>query len=91
MYNVELKNITLETAQTDVLQVVENICDQFKMENHFGTISTALHEMLSLMERFRKKNKNRRRMSVSMWFHLNRVFILYSLSDMMGLSGMEHS
>ena len=52
MYNVELKNITLETAQTDVLQVVENICDQFKMENHFGTISTALHEMLSLMERF---------------------------------------
>ena len=52
MYNVELKNITLETAQTDVLQVVENICDQFRMENHFGTISTALHEMLSLMERF---------------------------------------
>ena len=52
MYNVELKNITLETAQTDVLQVVENICDQFKMENHFGTVSTALHEMLSLMERF---------------------------------------
>ena len=52
MYNVELKNITLETAQTDVLQVVENICDLFRMENHFGTISTALHEMLSLMERF---------------------------------------
>ena len=52
MYNVELKNITLETAQTDVLQIVENICDQFRMENHFGTISTALHEMLSLMERF---------------------------------------
>jgi len=52
MYNIELKNITLETAQTSVLQTVENICDQFKMENHFGTISTALHEMLSLMERF---------------------------------------
>ena len=52
MYNVELKNITLETAQTAVLQTVENICDQFRMENHFGTISTALHEMLSLMERF---------------------------------------
>lgn len=52
MYNIELKNITLESAQTNVLQVVENICDQFRMENHFGTISTALHEMLSLMERF---------------------------------------
>ena len=52
MYNIELKNITLETAQTAVLQAVENICDQFQMENHFGTISTALHEMLSLMERF---------------------------------------
>lgn len=52
MFNVELKNITLVTAQTEVLQAVENICDQFKMENHFGTISTALHEMLSLMERF---------------------------------------
>lgn len=52
MYNIELKNITLETAQTAVLQTVENICDQFQMENHFGTISTALHEMLSLMERF---------------------------------------
>lgn len=52
MYNIELKNITLETAQTSVLQTVENICDQFRMLNHFGTISTALHEMLSLMERF---------------------------------------
>lgn len=52
MYNVELKNITLENAQVDVLQAVENICEQFRMENHFGTISTALHEMLSLMERF---------------------------------------
>ena len=52
MYNVELKNITLETAQINVLQAVENICDQFRMENHFGTISTALHEILSLMERF---------------------------------------
>ncbi|MBQ7734477.1 MAG: hypothetical protein IJT61_00890 [Bacteroidales bacterium] len=52
MYNIELKNITLETAQTSVLQTVENICDQFRMENHFGTISTALHEMLSLIERF---------------------------------------
>ena len=52
MYNVELKNITLENAQTAVLQTVENICDQFQMKNHFGTISTGLHEMLSLMERF---------------------------------------
>ena len=52
MYNIELKNITLETAQTVVLQSVENICDEFRMENHFGTISTALHEVLSLMERF---------------------------------------
>ena len=52
MYNIELQRITLETAQTDVLQAVENICDQFKMENHFGTISTALHEVISLMERF---------------------------------------
>lgn len=52
MYNIELKNITLENAQTAVLQTVENICDQFQMENHFGTISMALHEMLSLMERF---------------------------------------
>ena len=52
MYNIELKNITLENAQTSVLQAVENICDQFRMENHFGTISTALHEMLTLMERF---------------------------------------
>ena len=52
MYNIELKNITLETAQSAVLQTVENICDQFQMENHFGTVSTALHEMLSLMERF---------------------------------------
>ena len=52
MYNIELKNITLENAQTAVLQTVENICDQFQMENHFGTISTGLHEMLSLMERF---------------------------------------
>ena len=52
MYNIELQRITLETAQTDVLQAVENICDQFKMENHFGTISMALHEVISLMERF---------------------------------------
>lgn len=52
MYNTELKDTTLEIVQSAVLQIVENICDQFQMGNHFGTISTALHELLSLMERF---------------------------------------
>ncbi len=52
MYNVELKGLTLQNAQTKILQTVEDICDQFHIENDFGTISSATNNLLSLMERY---------------------------------------
>lgn len=49
MYNIELSHLTHEEAQSAVLQAIENICAQFQMEAHFGTLSFAMHELLNLM------------------------------------------
>ncbi|HPT51911.1 MAG TPA: hypothetical protein PK740_01355 [Bacteroidales bacterium] len=52
MYNIELEHLTLENAQMQILHATENLCDTFKLSEHFGTLSFALHETVNLMERF---------------------------------------
>ena len=51
MYNIELKHITLENAQAEILKASENICSTFQLEEQFGVISFGLHELVSLIER----------------------------------------
>lgn len=51
MYNIELKHITLENAQNEILKATENICSTFQLEEQFGVISYGLHELVSLIER----------------------------------------
>lgn len=51
MYNIELQHLTLENAQNETLSAIENLCSSFNLEDHFGTISFAMHELLELMER----------------------------------------
>ena len=51
MYTTELQHLTLHTAQNSVLGAIENICDSFHLEDQFGVISYAMHELLSVMER----------------------------------------
>lgn len=51
MYNIELKHITLQNAQTEVLKATENICETFQLEEQFGVISYGMHELVSLIER----------------------------------------
>ena len=50
MYRFELKNVDNQSVSTEVLQVVENICDEFGMGNDFGIISTAMQQLLDLIE-----------------------------------------
>lgn len=50
MYTIELQHLTLHTAQNSVLGAIENICDSFHLEEQFGVISYAMHELLSVME-----------------------------------------
>lgn len=58
MYNIELQHLTIENAQNEVLRAAENICSNFHLEAHFGTLSYALHELLSLMERYSDDQSN---------------------------------
>lgn len=52
MYNIELPHLTIENAQNEALRAAENICSNFHLEAHFGTLSYAMHELLALMERY---------------------------------------
>ena len=44
MIKYELEALTKENFSREVLQVIENICEEYGLEDHFGTISTALME-----------------------------------------------
>ena len=52
MYRFELKNIDNQSISTEVLQVIENICDEFGLGNDFGIISTAMQQLLDLIDTY---------------------------------------
>lgn len=49
MIKYELEALTKENFSREVLQVIENICEEYGLEDHFGTISTALMEFGCLL------------------------------------------
>lgn len=46
MYNFELTLSDKSSAQLETLKMVENICDEFNLQDHFGTISMAIHNIV---------------------------------------------
>lgn len=46
MYNFELRLTEVQTAQTETLRIVESICEEFQLHEHFGIISTTLHDLI---------------------------------------------
>jgi len=46
MYNFELTLLEPGSAQLETLRMVENICDEFELQDHFGTISMAIHNIV---------------------------------------------
>jgi hypothetical protein len=46
MYNFELTISDATTAQFETLSLVENISEEFQLQDHFGTISMAIHNVL---------------------------------------------
>ena len=57
LYNFESKTLEKQSVLNEVSIIVENLCDEFSLENHFATISLTLHELLSLMIRHDEKEK----------------------------------
>jgi hypothetical protein len=49
MYNFELNLSDTSTAQLETLRMVENICEEFQLQDHFGTISMALHNFVEYL------------------------------------------
>jgi len=59
MYNFELKQLDATAAITETLNVIENFCETYKLENDFGTISLAMNDLLILIiENSDSKNWN---------------------------------
>lgn len=46
MINIEFTHLNAENALTTALGAIENICDEYSIQNHFGTISLAVTETL---------------------------------------------
>ena len=50
MFYFELEELKLKDSYQPTLQMIENISDEFQLSNHFGTISTAITELLDLLQ-----------------------------------------
>ena len=46
MITIELPRLNAETALTAATGAIENICDEYALNDHFGTLSLAVTEML---------------------------------------------
>lgn len=46
MYSIELFDLYADQLQQEVLSKIEEICEEFRLEDHFGTISFSIHEFL---------------------------------------------
>ena len=49
MYNFELNLSNRNNAQLETLKIIENICEEFQLQDHFGTISMALHNFIDFI------------------------------------------
>ena len=49
MFYFELEELKLKDSYQPTLQMIENISDEFQLSNYFGTISTAITELLDLL------------------------------------------
>lgn len=46
MYSIELTDLYSDQLQQRVLGMIEEICEEFHFEDHFGTFSFSMHEIL---------------------------------------------
>ena len=49
MYNFELNLSNKSNAQLETLKMVENICEEFQLQDHFGTISMTLYNFIEFL------------------------------------------
>ena len=67
MYNFELKQLDATAAITETLNVIENFCETYKLENDFGTISLAMNDLLILII----ENSDSKNLELAINFNLN--------------------
>jgi len=67
MYNFELKQLDATAAITETLNVIENFCETYKLENDFGTISLAMNDLLILII----ENSDSENLELTINFNLN--------------------
>ncbi len=67
MYNFELKQLDATAAITETLNVIENFCETYKLENDFGTISLAMNDLLILII----ENSDSENLELAINFNLN--------------------
>lgn len=46
MYTIELNNLQREDLQRESLKMIEHICEEFDLQNDFGTLSLSIHEFI---------------------------------------------
>ena len=47
MFNFELNDLHADNLQSETLRMLENISEEFQLENDFGVISMTMHELIS--------------------------------------------
>ena len=58
MIFLELEKLQEESIQAELLSVIENLCEEYQLGDHFGTISTAIHELADLVLEYGRAEMN---------------------------------
>lgn len=85
MYRFELNNIDSQSVSTEMLQVIENICDEFGLNNDFGIISTAMQQLIDLIEAHTHQAQD----SYSMVFTVDSQRLIVSMQHKLAMPQFE--
>lgn len=58
MYQFELNHISNQEISREILSMIENLCDEFHLENDFGIISTSLQQLIEMIGTYTHHSDN---------------------------------
>ena len=87
MYRFEINRIDNEHVGKEMLQTIENICEEFGMENDFGIISTAMQQLVDLIGAYTQDAPNH----YSMVFTVDNQRLVSTVQQEIAMPAFEQS
>lgn len=85
MITIELPHLTAENALTEATGTIENICEEYSLQDHFGTISLAVTEMLTQVFKYTQNTDS----EIDINFYINKKDIVAEFNSDIDLGNIR--